>query len=370
MTSVTDNLLVRNSFFSEISSGLGFSSDLAAEHDINSAVENCFFEGFGVGITVNRLQGVTINACTLLKPNIGVSTLSVTSGNYSNVYDCRLKSENTSIGQYLIEESGVNTINEDYNLFDGAGEKGVFEGADSIDSFLLAPGPTLFSGFRFPWDRMKVLATNDNVYLSSTSGQTKDLYGLPRTTGDKFTRGAIQATDIARDTSEYRTAPSSIKMSDASLHTIAIPINGGKKVSVTIYAKRETNYAGTNPQLVIRTPGGQVDTDTDVGSSGAWNKLSVSVTTLSTDRWAQIEFRSNNTAVSGDYIVWFDDINVKASTGTIPTLKWITNEIPLVAFSLKKVLDPWITPTTPVPGATLAPVRGEHLSPLPSFFNQ
>ena len=255
----------------------------------------------------------------------------------------------------------------DYLLLSGAWELDTPE-ANDIISYLPLSLPIQFAGYKFPWDYLAPsVAYNDNIYASDTGTLTKDIYGLPRPGGDKFTRGAVQFRGVTRDSSEYKIAPSSARMDDASQQLFRVPIDAAKKITVTIYVKREANYAGTNPQLTVRLSTSGATTDTDTGSVGVYNKLTVVVTPGANDRWAQIELTSNNTASSGSYKVWFDEFRIQTSKGVIPTMKWATNEIPLFCFALRKLADPWITPTIPVP--TQVPLTDTY-NIVPSFYRQ
>jgi hypothetical protein len=91
-----------------------------------------------------------------------------------------------------------------------------------------------------------------------------------------------------------------MKMPDAMTYQIIIPITG-KRMTFSLEVYREANYAGTNPQMIIRQPGQSPRTETDVGSASQWNALSDEFTPVDSPAWVVLEIRSNNTATSGNY---------------------------------------------------------------------
>lgn len=325
-----------------------------------SVIENCIIHGTTwIGVHLDHTYGWTIRHCTFREQQTAIEVSNVTSPNQNYVYDCHFY--NCSEG--MVETSAANTITEDYNTF-CAVHTTIKEGANSETSWLFDLPMMLYGGIKFPHQPYNMTDWFNEVFLSSTSSFTEDFYGLFRPS--KSTRGATQLRSILRDTSVYRSAPSSLKLADAAKHVLLIPVIGGSNYRITVYVNREANYAGTNPQLVIRSPGQSAITATDDGNSGSFNKLTVSYTTVSTDRFLQIEFRSNNTATSGSYKAYFDDLTIRGTGTKIPTLKWITNEILLYSFELEGIVDPWIGSTITVPGAGPASLT----APFPAFLRQ
>jgi len=352
---------VRNCIFENISQGTLKIWGISTNYDTSSIIENCLVYGsddraFGIG----QMYGNTIRGVTGHNTSVPVYTNYQDAGNNNYVHDNFFR-----MSQTAIEEGVGNTIVEDYNFFCGVLSAGLSEGANSISSYLPVNAPLLRSGYKFPWGKTEIPNYNDNIYMSDTSSLSKDLYGLSRPGSGKRTRGAIQFMGVERDTSEYKVSPSSLKMADASKSITNLPVNAGGKIRVRLSVKREANYAGTAPQLVLQLSTQSEVVVTDTGSTGTWNRLVNSVTPSQEDRWLKIELRSNNTASSGNYAVWFDDIKVQAKDGIIPTMKWVTNEILIFAFPLRDLVDPWIAPTIPVPAGL--PVQTQ-VHKLPSFY--
>lgn len=255
-------------------------------------------------------------------------------------------------------DQAISGATSSYNSFSSIPTEG---GSNDLQTYIVPVPPVLFAGIRFPHDPFLYTGWNEDIFAATTSSLTEDFYGISRPT--KTTRGAVQFRGVNRDSDVSKTGLSSTRMDDASRHLILIPVQGGGTYRAEVWVRREDDYSGTAPQLVIDSPGASAVTDTDTGATGEWNKLLVSITVGDKDRFAQIELRSNNAATSGDYKVFFDDIGIKGLGAKIPTSKWITNEVLIHSFGLD-VLDPWITPTVVVP--TAGPVG--YVAPVPTFF--
>lgn len=365
-TGTVSNNTIRNCVFMSSGGGDITLQEASGNTDWGTIIENNIFYGAwgqsAAQVWINSCYGNTIRGNTFIGDaktagmyhNFGIATQN--NDIYDNIF---IKSTDA------MEEAVGNTLNEDYNFLCGSAST-LSEGGNSVSSYLPQTAPLLASGYRFPWTHVDVSQYNDNIYMTDNEALTKDVYGLTRPGNGKRTRGAVQFKGVARDESEYRSSPSSIRMDDASQQVFQVPVSDQKKITITMYVKREANYTGTNPQLIVRSPTQSAVTDTDTGSTGVYNKLSVAFTPATGDRWIQVEIRSNNTATSGSYKVWFDDLKILAAKNVIPTMKWVTNEIPLFSFKLNQVLDPWITPTIPIP-PTYIPTEG-LFHPMPSFF--
>jgi hypothetical protein len=334
----------------------------SGETGLSGYVRNCLFlNPTGAGVLFDSVHSNAVYGCTFMHGNYGIRTVNLTFPRQVYAQDCRFIQM-----QSALTESGANTITADYVFFDGTGTD-VSEGGNSITSFLPYTAPLLLAGYKLPWARDQVVGYNDNIYLPKTSGQlTTDLHGLARTLSSKVTRSALQYQGVVRDTSEYKFRPSSAKLADAGLYLLRMPVgNGGAAIEVSCWVKREADYAGTNPTLTI-SYSTVSDSHTDAGSAGSWNKLVTTLTPGSGYHWLQIELRSDNTATSGNYAVWFDSIRIKTQR-TIPTMQWITNEIPLFLFDLN-VKDPWVSNTIPIVTTAPSSYEPELFHPFPSFF--
>jgi hypothetical protein len=93
-------------------------------------------------------------------------------------------------------------------------------------------------------------------------------------------------------------------MADAGGKVFFFPITGSE-VSVSCRVYRETDYSGTNPQMIIRESGQSDRVTTDANPSGQWNLISDTFTPAGGSHITVI-LVSNNTATSGSYAVYFD----------------------------------------------------------------
>jgi hypothetical protein len=137
------------------------------------------------------------------------------------------------------------------------------------------------------------------------------LYGITRpATSAKKSWGAVQYKPGVRETTTTRgSSTASIKFADAGKHQMFVPTDG-TSTTIAVYAYREADYAGTNPQLIVKQPGVADDTTTDAAAASQWNELTTTLTPSATPPYVVVELVSNNTATSGSYAVYFDDLSV------------------------------------------------------------
>jgi len=146
--------------------------------------------------------------------------------------------------------------------------------------------------------------------LTGSNEPTEDLRGLERpTTAAKNTWGPLQFQDFERETGTVRTGSVSAVLHDAGVHQIIVPVtNVSTTISVWVY--REANYAGNNPQMIIKQPGQADDTTTDAAAASQWNELTTTLTPAALPPYVIIELKSRNTAVALAYDVFWDDLTV------------------------------------------------------------
>ena len=325
----------------------------------NTLVENCIdLFAAQVSLRTQSVHGLTARHCTLMGTGSRIMySLNKTAAENTYMYDCLFADVTNELF-----ETNLGAIVEDYNYYSGVSIENGFNTNDERGYVPIYP-PLLYQGIQLPWDMMEFIETAE-TFLPNTSSTTEDVYGFDRPVSGKRTKGAVQFKVVERDGDFFFSGISSMRMNDFSrtnINSIVRP-STSYKVSVRVY--REANYTGTTPQLIIKRPGQSDITVADSGSTGAWNFLEVAFDTEADDRYIQIELKSNNTATSGSYKVWFDKLEVKTSKAA-PTLCWMTNEILLYDFGLKRVVDPWIAPQVPTPDQ---PPLIEFTGPLPTAF--
>jgi hypothetical protein len=147
--------------------------------------------------------------------------------------------------------------------------------------------------------------------IAGTGEPTSDLYGVTRpATSAKKSRGAVQYQPVSRETATtYDSSAASLKLSDAGEVQFKVPVTAAETtISVRVY--READYDGTAPQMVIKQPGQADQTTTDAGDAGEWNELTDTFTPAASPGYVFVVLKSNNTATSGNYDVFFDALAV------------------------------------------------------------
>jgi len=302
---ITDDIIIRRCIFHHVVGGIRIDGD----QDLNNKVliENCFFSGRREMIYINGAWGILVRNCTFRGADRGVELTNVTTNEETTVYNCVFDA--TSYALWDAE------IIEDYNNLapDGNSRFSTPAGSNSVSEIVGFRTPLLIEDRAMPWDYFS-FASWSQMYdnAGGQSPPSDDLFGVARPTATgKRTWGAIQFCVPERETTTvYGDDAESIKFKDAMWHQFFIPITGNNMtISVQVY--REGDYAGTNPQMIIKQPGQSDRTTTDVGSASQWNRLTDTFTPASTPGYIILEIRSDNTATSGNYATFFGGITVK-----------------------------------------------------------
>jgi hypothetical protein len=336
--------------------------EVRIDHDsTHITIEDCFVEGeayndYGIYVTGGAASNVTIRRCVLISAGYSIYVLSgagltatscvienclMMSGTYGVYWagtggwvarNCTIAGmlgagfranglggesntvNNCSIfGCYNgIVASAVGEIVEDYNNFSGClgNRSNTNVGAHSQAYMTLPLSPVLLSGYKIPWWFGELSEWSALRAITGASERTEDLRGQLRpTTAAKNSWGALQFHDVEHESTTLHDGAASIKLSDAGLVQMWIP-HSGEQITVSVYAYREADYAGTLPRMVIKQPGQSDRTTTDTGSASAWNLLSDTFTPASDPEYVVAELQSLNTAAAGSYAAYFDDLQV------------------------------------------------------------
>jgi len=169
--------------------------------------------------------------------------------------------------------------------------------------------PILYEGIRYPW----IAGIPESYFQGAYGGAVgadpgEDIWGFNVQPQYKKTIGAVQFRQVGRNTSDAPVGSStSIELPDASADSIRIACAPNSQVTVSCDVKRESGYAGTNPQMVLKSPGVSDVVVTDSGAVNSWNAINGNITP--TYPYITIEFRNNNTKRKARY-VRFSDIAV------------------------------------------------------------
>ena len=217
-----------------------------------------------------------------------------------------------------MEAQASGQIIEDYNCFDCDGNRtNVGTGANSVDyspvfeSPILHAGTDQLSGYKFPWLFGELSDWAGAAGIAGADERNTDLFGIRRpATAAKNSWGPVQYTDAERETTTTRGASAaSMRLGDAGRFQMwvkATPV----EITVSVYVYREANYAGGNPQMIIKQPGVADQTTTDAAAASQWNLLTDTLTPDAGADYIVVELVSQNTAAAGNYDVFFDDLDV------------------------------------------------------------
>jgi hypothetical protein len=281
--------------------------------DSSSVIENCVFLGGaganGIGIeSTGAPVGFKIKNCLILSCSYGVHLATATTGTF-DVNNCAFDNN-----QQALRAQATGDIVEDYNAVPGSNQtprSNVATGSNSNAYPILSEMPQLLDGSQFPWNMFAPSKWSQIARIAGTGESTDDLYGVTRpTTSAKKSWGAVQYQPGTRETTTTRgSSTASIAFADAGAHQIFVPVTA-VSTTIEVYTYFETNHTGTKPQMIIKEPGQSDRTTTDTGSADTWNQLTDTFTPQSTSDYVVVELRSNNTATSGSYAVYFDDLSV------------------------------------------------------------
>jgi len=271
-------------------------------------IQNCILIGSSVGILINTTANNTVTECLFLACAVGYKTQAASTGNTvqdSIFFGCTTATTVTA----------GTAPTEDYNTFYGNGtnRSGISTGTHSKTYPPLFDVPRLFAGVQRNWPVWFSLSQWSQIAgIAGTGTASDDLSGMTRpATAAKISWGPHQYVNRARDTTTVFAGTASIKLADATIVTLFKPVTSAAPLNISAYVYRESSYAGTAPQMIIRQPGQADVTVTDGGSASAWNLISTTVTPATSPQWIEILLVSNNTASGANIGVYVDGISVQ-----------------------------------------------------------
>lgn len=285
---------------------LGHSADVS---NCGSTVTNCLVIGSRFGIGFENMGGAIVKNCTFIGNNNGIYQFSAPAAGQTNVVY-----NSIFLGNYTaMYATSAGFVSEDYCTFyanyDDATDQ-VGHGGHSVTTPPLFESPMLLDGVVYPWSPFALSKWSQIKGIAGTGEPADDLFGVTRpTVAAKKSYGAIQYAPGVRDTSVVHLGSVSIKLPDAGIHQIFVP-HDGTPIAVSIYVYMEADHSGTQPQMIIKQPGSADRTTTRTGDAATWVLLSDSFTPAASPDYFVVELRSSNTAVAGDYGVYFDDLKV------------------------------------------------------------
>jgi len=288
--------------------GLTFNHSVVV-NNTGHLIENCVIIGNARAINTNRIGGITVKNCFITQTQTGGVYVGVAldAGQLTTVRNCIFVACNRACRATVTTE-----FDEDFNTFwrNISDRENVNTGAGSVAYPPLFNPPILQDDLVLPFIPFAPSEWSPIRRLAGGSEASDDFFGITRpATSAKKSWGAIQLREGERDTGTVRTGAASIKLADAGDHQIFIPITNVSTV-FSVYARREADYTGTNPQMIIRQPGQADVTVTDAGAAGAWNQLTTTLTPAADPPYVVMILRSLNTAAAGSFGTYFDDMEV------------------------------------------------------------
>lgn len=315
-----DNISIRRCVFNSGNDGtrelMRIVDTTTARDDTNILIEDCLFIGAGDGLYIERIGGIAVRNCSFMNvTNRAIAVdgaLSV--GQTTDVNNCLFFSCSTGVWANTGMEDD---ITENFNNFFACGtdRSGPSAGGSSVSQVPMLDTPVLYARHNLnlmhnDWRMFGPTGVSGWGAKVGTNKSTKDIFGTVKPETDvKSSWGAIQVVNaVARNTVTTRSgSTASLAMDDASQQRFKVLVSP-VPTTFSVYANREANYAGYPPQMVIKQPGeGPVYAD-DEGSAGAFNQLTKTITPSITSNYVFIELVSNNTATSGSYKVYWEDL--------------------------------------------------------------
>lgn len=310
----TNNITIRRCVFFNSFLNFVYFQHGATVDNVNGLVENCLmFDAGSVGVRSDRVGGIIVRNCHIQNAVFGAvrPVIALSVGQTMTVNNCTLINNNIAL-----QSAVVGQLIEDFNNFyiNQTDRNNVAVGANSVSYLSLLQPPMLHSGadqasgFRFPWWFGELSEWSQVRAIVGSNEPVLDMLGITRpVTANKNSWGPLQFDDMERDTSTVRTGISSLTLNDAGCIQFTFPVTARPTI-ILVYVQREVNYAGTNPQMIIKQPGQADRTTTDTGAAGAWNLLRDVFTPAADPPYVMVELASLNTAAAGNYAAYFDDL--------------------------------------------------------------
>ena len=244
--------------------------------NVGGIVTNCIVDSSSYGFSSTRVGGIIIRDCTISAAYSVRVVTALTVGQSITVNNSLIVDSN-----YSFYATVLNEIIEDYNNVapGGTARSAVATGANSKayitlpSSYLLCPGfvlPIMATAALSPASALRAIAGFDEP--------NDDFYGLLRpVTSAKKSWGAIQYQGQQRSSAQAQAGTYSLNLPDAGMVQFFVPVTA-VPTTISVYVYREANYAGTNPQMIIRQPGQADIVVTDTGAAGGWNLLTATLT--------------------------------------------------------------------------------------------
>lgn len=333
----------RCSFLVSRGNGISFTHTVVV-NNAGHLISNCRSIGIGYSVVSTRIGGISVKNSVVIAPTNA----------FISIFIAPTVGQTISVTNSVIQGIGVGfsaiavgQITPNYCALFGLTTSYVntAAGANDLAYPALFAMPTFFSGqagvsgLRLPPPMLGELSPWSQVRAIAGFGEAPaDIFGLKRpATSAKNSWGAVQYQNLTYDTTTVRTAGGkSLELSDAGRAQVILA-STNRPLKVRVYVYREANYAGTNPQLIVKQAGQADVVITDAGAAGVWNVLEANLTPSVYPGFIVIEYVSNNTALAGAYAVYFDDSMISSFYNPGKMDNWVSDvqpaNTPVTSFS-------------------------------------
>lgn len=288
----------------------------SADYDANVLIENCLLIGTaavpqikvsGSGANSFKGGGVKVRNCFIISPSVALNT---STSSLSTSIPCTI---NNSViignGAELVANTS-GQITEDYNLFLAVtGRSNVSVGTHSISSNY---APLFHFGQERIWGGIlrkfsEPMAASPLLAFGNDGNQTSyDLSNGPRPAGGGSSSpavGALERSNTAtKETGTVHTGSNALSFTGPGYQDFLVPVNAAA-TTFTIYARYDSTYAGTRPQVQLLANGEiGVSASTVTATTGAlnaWEQQTIGPFTPTAKGWVTLRVISNDTNGAG-----------------------------------------------------------------------
>lgn len=292
-----------------------FFGSTGSVQNTQSLVENCILLGRTYDVICWGLGGVAVRNCLSMLAGSGVWALNLPGGFTA----CTVNNTIFVCNGTACRAGALGMLVEDYNTLWGnsTDRTNVNIGANSQTYPPLFLPPILFSGisqisgYKFPWWFGELSEWSQVAQIAGANEPTGDLRGIVRpTTASKNSWGPTQFVDMELESGTVQAGTYSRVLHDAGqVLARRVPVTG-VQITITLYMRREANYAGNLPRMIIKQPGVADRTTVMTAAVNTWEQLSDTFTPSAAPGFVEVWAESRNTAAALAYEVFYDTMGV------------------------------------------------------------
>lgn len=295
------------------------SGSSSGDNDLHVTIKNSFFSGNGTCVAIASTSstgvkpgGVNVRNCTAW----GASTFLSTGAGWSTaipatVNNCLMLSG--ASGSTCLSANTSGQITEDYNIIWGFAtpRANVTAGTHSISDTSRAPlvhlgqerifGDPLWRAFCEPMSTSPILGFGNDGNQSAY-----DMRNKPKPAGGASASPAVgaleRANTFATELSVTNDNTTPISCTGPAYAEFLVPVKNGHSTTISVYARQDSTYAGTKPQIQIDAQGRigvSAQTVTSTAAANSWQQISLSSFTPTANGLVVVRVLSNDTNGAG-----------------------------------------------------------------------